>query len=57
MMERRIIRGLAVIIMVMMIMVVMIMVVMMMVTMIMVTTIKVVKGSDPHDHHWRLEDN
>ena len=49
MMERRIIRGLAVIIMVMMIMVVMIMVMMIMVTMIMV-----VKGSDPHDHHWRI---
>ena len=37
MMERRLIRGLAVI--------------------IMVTMIMVVKGSDPHDHHWRLEDN
>ena len=47
MMERRLIRGLAVII----------MVVMIMVMMIMVTMIMVVKGSDPHDHHWRLEDN
>ena len=47
MMERRIIRGLAVII----------MVVMIMVMMIMVTMIMVVKGSDPHDHHWRWEDN
>ena len=54
MIERRIIRGLAVMIMVMMIMVMVIMVMMIMVMMIMVTMIKVVKGSEPHDHHWRI---
>ena len=54
MMERRIIRGLAVMIMVMMIVVTMILMVMIMVVMIMVTMIMVVKGSDPHDHHWRI---
>ena len=54
MMERRIIRGFAVMIMVMVFMVMMIMVMVIMAVMTMVTMIMVVKGSDPHDHHWRI---
>ena len=63
MIERRIIRGLAVmivmmiimmVIMVMVILVMMILVTMIVVVVIMVTMIMVVKGIEPHDHHWRI---